>query len=230
MMPIGSVRAGVRGRRLPDEAEVPDSAIAQYDATKLSLNDGDAVLTWPDAVNDNDLAANGNPLYQSNVQNGNPVVRGDGADDFLDVDIPNVSAPFTFAIVIPTADQSDDFRPMYRSDSQHASTGFFWDGRWRFISNGNTSDNGGSTSPPVILLGYQKSNGDVVIRENGTETSRDNESLGQVESIELFSRDDGVEIMDGDIGEALVYNSDLEADGDLYYEEQRLSDKWGITL
>lgn len=59
------------------------------DASQIvGLNDGDAVATW------SDLSGNGNhatqatvskrPTYQTNEQNGLPVVLGDGVDDFLE--------------------------------------------------------------------------------------------------------------------------------------------------
>ena len=45
---------------------IPDNTVAHYDASQLSLTDGDTVSVWPDEQGDNDLEIQtGSPTYVS---------------------------------------------------------------------------------------------------------------------------------------------------------------------
>ena len=52
------------------------------------LNDTDPVATWPDSSGNSNDATQGTaadrPLYRTNIVNGLPIVRFDGANDFLE--------------------------------------------------------------------------------------------------------------------------------------------------
>ena len=54
---------------------LPDHTVVHYDASKLSLNDGDTVSVWPDEQGDNDLdIQTGSPTYVESGINGNPAI------------------------------------------------------------------------------------------------------------------------------------------------------------
>jgi len=73
---------------------------ARYDATTLSLSDGDSVSTWADETgNANDLTAGIAPTFKTGVINGEPVVRFDGVDDVLDTAFFAISQPYQIFIV-----------------------------------------------------------------------------------------------------------------------------------
>ena len=94
------------------------------DASQITgLNDGDAVATW------SDLSGNGNhatqataskrPTYQTNEQNGLPVVLGDGVDDFLEcASAVFPTADFTiYAVLKNVSGQGQNYRAFGSSDS-----------------------------------------------------------------------------------------------------------------
>ena len=58
---------------------IPDNTVAHYDASQLSLDDGDTVSVWPDEQGDNDLDTQiGSPTYVESGINGNPAIAFDG--------------------------------------------------------------------------------------------------------------------------------------------------------
>ena len=75
----GSWRSLITG----DTVSLPDNTVAHYDASQLSLNDGDTVSVWPDEQGDNDLdIQTGSPTYVESGINGNPAIAFD--DDALE--------------------------------------------------------------------------------------------------------------------------------------------------
>ena len=62
---------------------IPDNTVAHYDASQLSLDDGDTVSVWPDEQGDNDLdTQTGSPTYVESGINGRPAIafNGDGLE------------------------------------------------------------------------------------------------------------------------------------------------------
>lgn len=83
------------GPAIPDAEDLH----ARYDATELSLNDGDAVTTWGDETgNGFDLTTTTSPTYRTNQQNGLPAVDIDISDD-LTVDWTDPTAPYHLFLV-----------------------------------------------------------------------------------------------------------------------------------
>ena len=74
---------------------IPDNTVARYDASQLSLSDGDTVSVWPDEQGDNDLdIQTGSPTYVESGINGNPAIafNGDGLEGTgLSVTQPNTT-------------------------------------------------------------------------------------------------------------------------------------------
>jgi len=61
---------------------IPESGVGHFDASSLSLSDGQTVNTFTDlSTRENDLSAVGGPTFETNRINGLPVVQEDGIDD-----------------------------------------------------------------------------------------------------------------------------------------------------
>ena len=79
---------------------IPDKTVAHYDASQLSLDDGDTVSVWPDEQGDNDLnIQKGSPTYVESGINGNPAIAFDGDRDGLEVAGLSVTQPNTTYVV-----------------------------------------------------------------------------------------------------------------------------------
>lgn len=210
---------------------IPDSAILQYDANQLSgYSSGDAVDPLADFYASNDAAAFGDPLYNTDAQNGNAIVDYDGTDDRHGTDLTDISQPFTSITVISTANQTGSVERVWGYDASgdndvdvYSSAGDKW-----AIYAGGSALSGGTTAPPLILTAiFDGSNSR--IRENGTQTVTGDPGSAALQSISMAGDADGRYFEMG-LGEQLIYDADLEATGDLGDEEQRLSDKWGIAI
>jgi hypothetical protein len=162
------------------------------------------------------------------VQGGKTVVRYNGTNDTLSNSGFTLSQPFTVAAVVSDAAQSTgDEQILGRSDGG-ADVGLLWQsGNWRLFA-GSVVD-GSTTAAPVILTAVFDG-GSSVIRENGTQTGSGDVGNKSFGSLGIGSIDGINRFWDGDQGEILLYDSDLSATGELTEEEQRLSDKWGISI
>ena len=84
----------------PSGITLPDNTVAHYDASKLSLNDGDTVSVWPDEQGDNDLdIQTGSPTYVESGINGNPAIEFNGDGDALEGTGLSVTQPNTTYVV-----------------------------------------------------------------------------------------------------------------------------------
>jgi hypothetical protein len=64
----------------------PAGASYHYDARRLDLTSGTGVSTWTDLAGSNNASqatSTNQPTFQTNVLNGNPIVRFDGTNDFM---------------------------------------------------------------------------------------------------------------------------------------------------
>jgi len=211
---------------------IPDSAIAHYDATQLSLTDGDSVSTWEDATtNGHDLTAGAAPTFRENILNGNPVVRWDGIDDYLDVAFSPISQPNTVFLVASTDPSSDGYIfDTENSNDRHVLQWFVFDGdeAWRIWSDGITLDGGSNDGSHYILTGiFDGSNS--AIRVNGTQVASGSIGTDPLNGITLGASATNGGFQNGDTGEVVPCDGRLSI-SEIEAEEQRLSNKWGIAL
>jgi hypothetical protein len=202
-------------------------------ADTLVLSDNDPVATWTDSSgNGNDVTqgtAGTRPLYKTAIQNGLPVVRFDGTDDYMIHTTLNVSQPGTVFIVGKTLAGEGNTRFM---DGETTGTD-----RWIFGTSSTNADyqiyagTSVDTGTPDTAFHY------FTVVFNGAS------SAGWVDAVSLFASNlgaqnlasgitvgagqNGDENLTGDIGELLLYDSELSAP-DRASVEAYLAAKWGL--
>ena len=212
---------------------IPDTAIAQYDATELTLNNDDSVETWTDVIGGFDLTDGSPPTYKTNVQNGNAVVRFDGVDDKIYIDDVGLTENQPVSIAFVAKQNAGSERGMFGSGND--STDFFYtrtdDGEeWRMFAGSDVQSNSNNHNNEwnIHFVVFNGSNS--FIRLNGSEVASGDAGGTNLEGFligDISVPQD--RFLEGDVGEALIYETALDG-STLDSEEQRLSDKWGISI
>jgi len=210
---------------------IPDSAIAQYDATSLSLSDQDTVSTWSDNLGSADLSAStGSPTYLSDGINGNPSVATDGDD--LTVSSFGVTPPYTVAIVTERK-TGTDFGRMWYDPADGRVRHQVTDGdNTHFIIGSSANISGWDVQNDRAELHIVVIDGaNSLFRGNGTQ--RASGDVSGDEDLSDFGLANGSgptrRQYNGWYGEVVVYDTALSSD-EISDEESRLSDKWGISI
>jgi len=209
---------------------IPDSAIAQYDAQALSGNDGDGLSTWPDEIGNNDITG-GNPIIRDAGINGNRSLEFDGVNDSLDISFSTISQPNTIISVVEFG-KSDTTEDSFIIDSESNSDHAVSQGRFgeQSIQAGSRLGGTAVTQDPILITGiFDGSNS--VIKENGSQQNTGDAGNNGLTGISVGINQSGStdRMYQGYIGEIMVYESRLSS-SEIDSEEQRLADKWGITL
>jgi len=218
--------------------DLPPSTVAHFDATLLSLNDGDPVTTWPDQISGNDATDVNPPTFRSSGINGNPAIEFDGTNDEMEANIGAFNQPLTFGIVykfndtsatttILTSKGSDELQFKFRSPD-------FYE---HFLDQGGDSGafdipKSPTTSPTISIHSYDFSTGR--FRDNATNLSFSTRSFsGNAGNVSLINLTIGNNTFDqrftGEVSEIMVYDSFLTLT-EVQNEETRLSNKYGITI
>ena len=203
---------------------IPDNTVAHYDASQLSLDDGDTVSVWPDEQGDNDLdTQTGSPTYVESGINGNPAIAFNG--DGLEVTGLSVTQPNTTYLVFEYRSGAWDDGRVLSGVSERQLTAWA-DGsknKWRtFAGNGlNATSDIGIQQMTAVFDGSNS-----IIREDGVETA-----VGDAGTNNLGGLSVGYDAFSGGIY-ANVYVSEIvivdSGSVDLDFENQLLK-KWGIT-
>lgn len=216
---------------------------AWYDASQITgLSDGDPVTNWPDVSgNSRDVVqatAARQPTYRTNVTAGRPVVRFDGSNDILVTAVAvNNAQPNTYAVVV-----SSDFPTPGSGNAQgivhnhNAGAG----GENSLFLRSDNADYGvyggalglidvvASTAGfHVVLASFNGTSS--ILSVDGVEFTGNAGTL-EMGGIALGGRADSMsQFLDGDIAEAVVYNSvpSVAERGWLY---RYLGRKYGVAL
>jgi len=206
-------------------SDLPDSAIAQYDATQISASDGSTISTLTDQIGTFDLSG-GSPTYDADGINGNPALDFDG--DSLSESNITIGQPYTVISVFSHDDRSS--RAIYSSSTKRAPS---MEGSQ--TGSNLTNLNGGSDIlgqntllSPVVYTGVYDG-GSSLLRENGSQTASGNAGSESFDGLRIGDSTSNVGPSDGQFGELVVYDDRLSA-ADISSEEQRMADKFGITL
>jgi len=205
---------------------IPDSAIAHYDATRLSLSDGEGVSTWPDELGYADVS--GTATYRASSLNGNPTVEFDNTDDGLSGSASTAhSQPNTiFVVGRITGSGNQTF-----VDSVGGRHQLRWSGGGNEYQTyaGSLANFGGSLDSNwhvhTVLIDGSTS----TFWKDSTQIGSSGAGGQDLDGAALGYVPGEGQNLGGNIAEAVFCNTALST-SDRESEEQRLADKWGITL
>jgi hypothetical protein len=200
----------------------PDNTVAHYDASQLSLNDGDTVSVWPDEQGDNDLdIQTGSPTYVESAINGNPAIAFDG--DGLEGTGLSVTQPNTTYVVFEYQGGFDGGRVVSSVTSNQLIVPSSNSNNWRIYAGGTLD---GSNDLGIQQMTAVFDGGNSIIREDGVETAVGDAGTTDLGGLSVgYDSFGGGDYADVYVSEIVVVNS---GSVDLDFETQLL-EKWGIT-
>ena len=208
-------------RSLVDGAEIiaiPDNTVAHYDASQLSLNDGDTVSVWPDELGDNDLdIQTGSPTYVESGINGNPAIAFDG--DGLESTGVSVTQPNTTYVVFEYQSGFDEGRVLSGVSERQLVAWASGRNKWRTYAGdvlNRGSDDIGIQQMTAVFDGANS-----IIREEGVEIAVGGAGTNDLGGLSVGI--DKITYADAYVSEIVIVNS---GSVDLEYENQLL-EKWG---
>lgn len=214
------------------------------DASQIAgLNDGDAVATWSDvsgnAQHATQATASKRPLYKTSILNGQPVVRFDGVDDFLEngtfTALNNASAASLFIVKRQTSGASIQF-PLFFANLFYQ---FNFGGGLKYWRTSATEDANATldwttwTYEAQLFDGSQTGNANrLKIRSNGSPVSVSYTgtiaaTLGSGTGFYVSTLDGTLYPWNGDIAEIIGYST-VPSAGQLALLEQYLAAKYGL--
>lgn len=228
-------------RPTPDDIA---SLVAWYDATTLDLADTNAVPSWEARYGPELVQATGSkqPLFRTAIQNGRPIVRFDGTDDYLHVANPllndtNCSACAVFA-------KGEIASTSFRTLADISGTGGYGCVFWENLSTtanrvGVTygSSGGGSTSNIAMTaigtafhqfsLTLPNAGTPKIYKDQGGATTGTTASTNFTQvSLYVGANGGNQRYMNGDLAELLLFSTAL-SDPDRAIVETYLKTKWG---
>ena len=210
-------------------ATIPDNTVAHYDASQLSLNDGDTVSVWPDEQGDNDLdTQTGSPTYVESGINGNPAIAFNG--DGLEGTGFSVTQPNTTYVVFEYQSDFDGGRVLSGVSERQLTVWARDGGKWRTYA-GMGDYVVGSTDIGIQQMTTVFDGGNSIIREDGVETAVGDLGYKDLGGLSVGYDSYGYDnfgnrnYADAYVSEIVIVNS---GSVDLDFETQLL-EKWGIT-
>ena len=228
----GSWRSLITGdtvSTIPDNT-VPDNTVAHYDASQLSLTDGDTVSVWPDEQGDNDLdTQTGSPTYVESGINGNPAIAFDG--DGLEGTGLSVTQPNTTYVVFEYQGGFDGGRVLSGvSKRQITPEADQSSNRWSI--HGGQGFVFGTQDINIQQMTAVFDGANSIIREDGVEIAVGDAGTNYLGGLSVgygargyYDYGEGRHYADAYVSEIVLVNS---GSVDLDFETQLL-EKWGIT-
>jgi len=214
--------------------DIPDSVVHRYDATQLSLSDGDSAFTWPDLEGSADLLATGGATYQTATIGGNPSVLYDGTDDAHEgafastINQPNYivgviqveGTGVNPAERIWSSSDQNELRQIMGVNSNEMLNFFVFAGNG--ANGGPTYDNG------AHIIGTEYDGVNSQFRYDGVQSFTADIGVNDLPGIRLGSDPDDATFGNFRAGEVWVMDS--PSDSDINAAELQLADKWGIEI
>jgi hypothetical protein len=211
---------------------IPDSGLVhRYDATELTLKDGESVSTWADSSGSEDATAVNAPTFRTSGINGNPSVKFvDSSNHYLNVDFSSsISQPLEYFAVVDLSNNS--FSQDYIDGfSQNVRTRFSYYSDSFELKAGNAVQFGSSppTTPTIATSIFD--GGSSELRLNGSGQGTVDVGTNGLDGLHIGTRIGGTNTsINGYLGEILVYDPAVSgySRSDV---ESYLSNKWGISL
>jgi len=223
----------IDGQQAADLNVIPDSAIAHYDAKAAfgSGDDGTTITEWQDELGNYPLSG-GSPTIEADAINGNRAPVFDGVDDLLDnTDISGTQPMTLFVAAQDDAGADGTFHPLIDNADSDDTTRVIiqWDDGDKWEAN-TGSEIVGSTDNSVQLFTFVIDGSSSDLRENGAYVAQDEDAgTGDLNSLRV-GEDAGFEhYWTGPVAEILPVDEILTL-SEIEEQEQRMADKWGITL
>lgn len=210
------------------------------------LNDGDALTTWLDSSGNGNSASQSTvankPLYKTAIQNGLPVVRFDGSNDFLDIasglGLTTASGATIFAVYSCSAATDNGLIDTSNTNPGTVNTGLgitrlhsFSD---TFFARAGSSANDITVASDTVvtmrIIRYRHVQATRELWWNGVSkgTNSNSVSIGTQQTAVIGRWFGGNSYpLSGDIAEILVYNASL-SDAQCTQIETYLTSKWGL--
>ena len=151
-----------------EDSAIPDNTVAHYDASQLSLNDGDTVSVWPDEQGDNDLdIQTGSTTYVESGINGNPAITFNG--DGLEVTGLSVTQPNTTYLVFEYRSGAWDDGRVLSGVSERQLVGWAAPAQSNWVTYAGISLDG-TQDINIQLITAVFDGANSIIREDGVET------------------------------------------------------------
>lgn len=209
---------------------IPDSGIAQYVASSISASDGQTISSWSDSQGSNDLSG-GSPTFKTGGLSGKPFVRFDGVDDALTTTFGSAEGQPNTIQVVGEIRATDSNQPFI--DGISSGQLLYWVERgnnpnsWALFA-GNSNVYGTQNDTASLFTGVFDG-ASSVLREDGTQTASGDPGSNSIDGISLGAYADQSAYGEVDIYEVVVYNDRLTGT-EIDKQEQRLADKYGITI
>lgn len=191
---------------------------AWYDASALSLSNNDPVASWTDmsgnGYNSTQANAANRPIFVENVINGQPVVRFDGSNDYLQTVLASaIPQPITVFIVLKLPSNNAtiqnvfdglgtnrlQFNKQAGNDTFRAFAGTIDD----FTSAGYAGDF------TTVTLVFDGANSETWF--DGVSVNTGNAGTNSLGTFNIGARQDYLMPLNGDIAEFIVYSDALDA-------------------
>lgn len=215
----------IEGGSFSLENSISQKAVAQYDATQETYSDNESISTITDQIGSADMTGGSGEYTTSGIQGNDSYDLNGFSGAFTSGDLV-IEDSYTILVVLDLVDSGPQGRIMDRTQGDFV---FYWNNgnEWRHIPpGGTTGDINGSTDESKQLIGATKDGSTVTIREDGQQTGSSS-SAGTGSTSEPNIQ--GGDPWNGLIGEIVVYKPVLTA-SEVAAEEQRLADKWGLSL
>ena len=206
---------------------IPDSAVAHYDASRDTQTTG-SISSIDDQVGDFDLSGSAE-LLSSQIAS-RQTYRFDGTEEMSQDSTMATTEPFAWVGVFQIQEDPDSNDGVYVDGGSNIefytqySDGDFIVGR----GGGNERVGGTPTQNVEIVSLIADNNDEVTMRVNGSEVGSASEREGDLTGLMIAQRRDGSRNAEIDFGELVIledYN-----DGDVESEENRIADKWDVSI
>lgn len=198
---------------MPRAIDIPiPGLVSWFDASKITgLNDNDPVTTWDDqSPYSNDAYqsnANNRPLYKTNILNGKPVVRFDGANDLLLLLSSYTGGDNTTVFIVANTTGNANSLFVANKIAVYGNQG----GNWAAFTNTALLSGVALTSTFICMTTIFRAANNVEMRTNGgIAVTRTNGIAYQNRGGTAIGADPGGTLAHkGDIAEIIVYNVSL---------------------
>jgi len=207
---------------------IPNNAVAHYDATQLTASDGDPIDPWPNQIaglNDLDADNSRTPTFDTSGINNTPSI--DMTEDFFEVSL-SVTEPFYYFTVYNNDDAgSEQFIHI------HDTTGNKLQARengnvWSLLTGPDNVISGGTPDSNPHVVSYGVDGPDSFIRVDGVQVASGTVSQ-DLSGTYQFGNNGFSRFADGYWGEIVIVEG-IMTSGEISDEESRLANKWGLSI